>query len=168
MDQRVCLITGASSGIGKGIALSMAGKAGCKKLAILDKRMEKLEETAQECKKAGATNVLVLPKDLSDMQACAQAVQETVDHFGSKKSRAMFTQIYNTIKQFYFFFLGIDVLVNNAGIWRSCHVADMSPEVFKELLQVNVVSHQAMSREAMPHLRKAQGNVVFISSIAGV
>ncbi len=44
----------------------------------------------------------------------------------------------------------------------------MSPEVFKELLHMNVVSPQAMSKEAMLHLRKAQGNVVFISSIAGV
>ncbi len=64
-------------------------------------------------------------------------------------------------------FTGLDILINNAGILRNANVADMSPDVFKELLNVNVVSPQVMSKEAIPHLRKAKGNIIFISSIAG-
>ncbi len=84
MDKRVCLITGSSAGIGVGIALCMVKKAGCKRLALVARRKEKLEEVAKELKKAGAKDVLILAKDLSDHRACAQAVKETVSHFGSK------------------------------------------------------------------------------------
>ncbi len=81
---KVCVITGASAGIGVGIALSMVEKGGIRRLALVARRREKLEEVAQQCKKAGATDVLILAKDLSDLRSCAEAVQETVQHFGSK------------------------------------------------------------------------------------
>ena len=83
MADKVCLITGASSGIGVGIAECMA-KAGWKKLALVARRKESLEKVAEGCKKLGAKDILVVTKDLSDLEACAQAVQETVKHFGSK------------------------------------------------------------------------------------
>ncbi len=83
MEDKVCLITGASSGIGVGIAECMV-KAGWKKLVLVARRKQNLEDVAKECKKAGAKEVLVLAKDLSDLSACAQAVKETIEHFGSK------------------------------------------------------------------------------------
>ncbi len=111
MKDKVCLVTGASSGIGVGVALAFA-KKGCAGIALVaryhlygstlahpsrldpvkflfgsslsSRRKEKLEDVAKQCKSAGVKDVLVLSKDLSDLKACAEAVKETADHFGSK------------------------------------------------------------------------------------
>ncbi len=83
MSEKVYVITGASSGIGVGIAECLA-KSGVKKLVLVARRKEKLEKVARSCKKLGAKDVLVLSKDLSDLSSCPQVVQETVDKFGSK------------------------------------------------------------------------------------
>ncbi len=82
MENKVCLITGASRGIGVGIAECMS-RAGWKRLALVARNGENLEKVAAACKELGAKEVLTLAKDLSDLEACVQAVQETAKHFGS-------------------------------------------------------------------------------------
>ena len=83
MEGKVALVTGASAGIGEGIALSLV-RRGCKRLALVARRRERLEEVAGRCRAEGAGEALVVAKDLSVDQQCAEAVQETVKHFGSE------------------------------------------------------------------------------------
>ena len=82
MEEKVVLITGASSGIGEGAAVHLA-KIGYRKLSLVARREARLEEVATRCRKHGATDVLVLPIDLSTRSGAIQAVKETVDHFKS-------------------------------------------------------------------------------------
>ena len=83
MDDKVVLITGASSGIGAATAEHFAD-IGYKKLCLVARREEKLKEMADKCKAKGANDVLVLPMDLSDMECAKKAVVKTVEHFKSE------------------------------------------------------------------------------------
>ena len=83
MEDKVVLITGASSGIGAATAEHFAD-IGYKKLSLVARREEKLKELADKCKAKGATGVLVLPLDLSDMECARNAVVKTVEHFKSE------------------------------------------------------------------------------------
>ena len=85
MEDKVVLITGASSGIGAATAEHFAD-IGYKKLSIVARREEKLREVAEKCKEKGAKDVLILPLDLSDMQSAKSAVEKTVEHFDSEMS----------------------------------------------------------------------------------
>ena len=87
---KVVLITGSSSGIGAATAIHFA-KNGAK-LALVARNTEKLEEVAEECRKSGSPDVLIVPQDLSNEEGCDSAMEETLQHFKA-----------------------LDVLVNNAG-----------------------------------------------------
>ncbi len=81
-DDKVYVITGASSGIGVGIAECLV-KSGIKNLVLVARRKDKLEEVANNCKSLGAAEVLVLQKDLSNLDMCPEIVTETINKFGS-------------------------------------------------------------------------------------
>ncbi len=83
MAEKVYVVTGASSGIGVGIVESLV-KSGVKKVVLVARRKDRLEEVAKSCNKLGATDVLVLSKDLLDLDSCSQVVNETVAKFGSE------------------------------------------------------------------------------------
>ncbi len=83
MDQRVCLFTGASSGIGAHTVEFLAAEKGWRRLALVARRKEKLEEVAARCRAAGASDVLVLSLDMMSDDDCVAAVEKTVEHFGS-------------------------------------------------------------------------------------
>ena len=83
MEDKVVLITGASSGIGAATAEHFAD-IGYKKLSLVARREEKLKDLAEKCKAKGAKDVLVLPLDLSDMECAKSAVVKTVEHFSSE------------------------------------------------------------------------------------
>ncbi len=65
-------------------------------------------------------------------------------------------------------FAGLDVLVNNAAYANNDHTVATTPDQLPQhMFTVNVFSPLALTREALPHIRKVKGNVIFISSIAG-
>ena len=84
MESKVILITGASSGIGAGTAIYMS-KHGYRKFALVARREDKLKEVSTDCKKAGATDVLILKKDLMVEKDRERVIEETISHFGSKQ-----------------------------------------------------------------------------------
>lgn len=82
---KIVLIAGASSGIGAGTAKRMA-ELHCR-LALVGRSKSALEEVANECREKGATDVVVIIKDLSIPEACREAIATTVNHFQGTKSR---------------------------------------------------------------------------------
>ena len=83
MEDKVVLITGASSGIGAATAEHFAD-IGYKNLSIVARREEKLKVLSSNCKAKGAQDVLILPMDLSDIECAKSAVTKTVEHFKSE------------------------------------------------------------------------------------
>jgi NADP-dependent 3-hydroxy acid dehydrogenase YdfG len=83
MEDKVVLITGASSGIGACAAEHFA-KIGYKKIAIVARREEELNKVAKKCRENGAKDVLVTTMDLSTVEGAITAVEQTMKHFQSQ------------------------------------------------------------------------------------
>jgi short-subunit dehydrogenase len=136
------LITGASQGIGRALAV-LAAARGARVLAAA-RSEELLRELAQEVRASGGVLETVLA-DVTSPEDRRRMVEAAVRHFG-----------------------GLDVLVNNAGIGATGHFADCGPERLRKIFEVNFFGLTETTRAFLPLLK--QGNrpaVVNISSIAG-
>lgn len=137
------LITGASEGIGRALALRLAQDGG--RLALVARSAERLESIAGDCRKAGG-EAIVLAGDVATPGAAARLVAQAVDAFG-----------------------GLDVLVNNAGItmWsRFDALQDLT--VLERLMRVNYLAAAELTAAALPALRDSRGLVVAVASVAGL
>lgn len=138
----VALITGASRGIGKGIAAALA-REGCR-VAICARGRDDLEQTAAELRASGA-EVCAVARDVTEPAAAAQIVGETIAAFG-----------------------GLNILVNNVGGNNRTPFPQQSDAEWEEVIGLNLLSGVRMTRAAIPHLAAAGGgSVVFVSSIWG-
>ena len=140
---RSVLITGASEGIGRALALELAAQGA---RLVLNARSEaRLREAARDCARFGA-EVVAIPGDVAQRQDCQRMVEGAIGRFGR-----------------------LDTLVNNAGItmWaRFDAVQDFS--VFERLLAVNYLGAVYLTAAALPHLKQARGLIVAVASIAGL
>lgn len=140
LDDTTAFVTGASRGIGREIAVTLADHGAAVGLVA---RSEGIYETA-----ATIGNELALPVecDVGDGAAVQRAIDTVVDAFG-----------------------GIDCLVNNAGIaGPTAPIEDVSLEEFEETLHVNVSGAFLCTKHAAPFLRESnRGSVINISSIGG-
>jgi NAD(P)-dependent dehydrogenase (short-subunit alcohol dehydrogenase family) len=141
-DEKVVLITGAASGIGRATAIRL-GQEGAR-LFLCDVQAEALEETAKLAGEAG-TEVTGRICDVSDPDAVAATVAECVERYGR-----------------------IDVLCNVAGILQFGHTHEFGLEDWNRILGVNLTGTFLMCRAALPHLLEAKGNIVNIGSTAGL
>ncbi|MBS0579997.1 MAG: SDR family oxidoreductase [Proteobacteria bacterium] len=140
---KVVLITGASEGIGRELALVLAAQGA--RLVLAARDAARLAELARACAALGAEAEAVTT-DVAQPQQCAACVAHAVARFG-----------------------GLDALVNNAGItmWaRFDAVTDFS--VYERLLQVNLLGAVHMTAAALPHLKAARGLLVAVASVAGL
>jgi short-subunit dehydrogenase len=140
---RSVLISGASEGIGRALALELAAQGA--RLALNARSEARLREAARDCARFGA-EVLAIPGDVAQRQDCQRMVEAAIGRFGS-----------------------LDTLVNNAGItmWsRFDAVQDFS--VFERLLAVNYLGAVYLTAAALPHLKQARGLIVAVASIAGL
>jgi short-subunit dehydrogenase len=140
---RRIILTGASEGIGRALALALA--AGGARLALAARDRQRLESLAQECRARGG-EARALPTDVTNTQDCEWLVDETVKAFG-----------------------GIDVLVHNAGItmWsRFDELKDLS--IFERLIEVNYLAPVRLTALALPHLKDSKGLLVAVASLAGL
>mgnify|MGYP001201330467 CR=1 FL=1 len=140
---RVVIVTGASQGIGKAFCLEIARQRPKLVLAARDARA--LDEVAQACRATGA-ETLVVPTDVSLEESDRQLVEATVAKFGR-----------------------IDALLLNAGLdmWaRLDEVADSS--IFERLMRVNYLGCVYPTLYALPHLKRSQGRLGVVASVAGL
>jgi len=138
----VVLVTGASTGIGREMAIGLA-KAGAK-LVLAARGEDALSEVAAECRGFGGL-VLPVPTDVGDEAACRRLVGEGVAEFGR-----------------------LDTLITNAGItmWaRFDEMQDLTP--FREIIRVNYFGSVYCTRYALPHLVRSRGRIVAVSSLTG-
>merc|ERR1711973_248845 len=137
------LVTGASSGIGAGVALHLAA-LGCR-LCLVARNTQALEETASACRAAGSSQVLTIAADLSKEEAPGQVVKEAVDKLG-----------------------GLDVLVNSAGILMSGSVEKLDIADYDKVMNINTRAAFLLTQAVIPALLLSKGNIVHISSVTGL
>jgi short-subunit dehydrogenase len=139
---QVVIVTGASAGIGKALAIQLAAQGA--KVAIAARRAERLEQVAVECRALGG-EALIVPTDISDEKQCKALVDKTIAAFGK-----------------------LDMLINNAGSAASA-LFDEFPDLhlFKQTMDVNFYGAVYCTYYALPHLKKTRGRVVAISSVGG-
>lgn len=136
------LLTGASSGLGRTLALELA-LAG-HRLVLVARRAVELEETAKLCRNNGALEAHALTGDISDPIQAAKLVQETEKILG-----------------------GIDILIANAGISRNANAANLTWEHCAPVFNTNVTGTVSMIIAALPGmLARHSGQIIGVSSIA--
>ncbi len=143
LSGQVAIISGASSGIGRATARLFA-RAGAS-LALLGRDGARLEATAEACRSLGSPRVEEIESDLTADEAPADIVERVVANLER-----------------------LDILVNSAGIIGSGPAAETSDETFDRMMDINVRSLFRLTREAIPHLEKTSGNIVNVSSVAGL
>jgi short-subunit dehydrogenase len=140
---KVVVVTGASQGIGKALSLELAAQRPRLVLAARDEGA--LEEVAATGRARGA-EALVVRTDVADEASCHALVQRTVEGFG-----------------------GIDVLVNNAGMGMLARFEDVTDlSLYERLMRVNYLGSVYPTFYALPHLKRSRGQVVAVSSLAGL
>lgn len=139
---KVCLITGAASGIGLAISRRFAQEGA--QLALLDFNVERLNQACEEIGRiAGPRNVLPVVCDITNEESVVAAVQEIVERFGQ-----------------------LDVAVNNAGISKSVPSDECSLADWNRIMAVNATGSFLVSREAIKVFKKQGqgGALVYINS----
>jgi short-subunit dehydrogenase len=136
------IVTGASSGIGRSVAVAAAA-AGAR-VAIAARSAERLAEVAAEAGRAGG-EVLAVPTDVTDEAGRTHLLGAVADRFG-----------------------GLDVLVNNAGVAAFGHFATGTEEVLRQVMEVNFFAAAELIRAAVPLLQEGRSPaVVNVASMCG-
>lgn len=141
MRDKVVIITGASSGIGKALVFAFAREGA--KIAMASRKIEELLSIEEELKKTGVS-VISIRTDVTKEQACKELVEQTYAKFGR-----------------------IDVLVNNAGISMRALLDDLDTSVLHKVMDVNFWGTVYCTKYALPYLQQSKGSLVGIISIAG-
>lgn len=140
-DHKIIWITGASSGIGKTLALALSKQQ--TKLILSSRNERELNAVKNACEHP--ENVRVLTLDLEDYMSLSGKVEEALALFG-----------------------GVDVLFNNGGISQRSLAKDTSIAVDKRLMDVNYLGTVALTKALLPHfIEKNSGHFVVITSIIG-
>ena len=140
----VALITGATRGIGKQIALTLS-KVGFDIAINYRKENDELKLLKEEIE-ANNVKCLLVKGDVSNFDDCQMFVKETVEGLGS-----------------------IDVLVNNAGITKDMLLMRMKKEDFEQVIDTNLVGTFNVTKNVISYMMKARkGNIVNISSVVGI
>ena len=143
-SNKTVIVTGAAVGIGKATAIEFA-KGGAN-VCIVDIDAAALEEVAKIIKELGA-KVSTYICDISDEQRVQEVIQEVIQEYGK-----------------------IDVLVNNAGLWRMYKpFVETTSEEWKKRLNVNILGLMYVTHEVLPHMiDHSYGRIINIGSVAGV
>lgn len=134
LNGKVCIVTGAGSGIGRGSALALAVAGG--KLVIADMNLQAADKVVEEIVASGGTAISV-KVDVSQGNDVENMIRSAVDHFG-----------------------GLDVIYNNAGISPAGNILDISEADWDRTIAIDLRSVFLGARYAIPELRKRGGGVI--------
>ncbi len=143
LEERVAVITGAGSGIGKGIALRLAEEGA----SIVVADLKDTADTVGEITKAGGKAIFV-KVDVTDEEAVRNMVARTVEEFGR-----------------------LDILVNNAGLFsiEHCNIGELDTAIWHKIIAVNLTGAFYCTKYCIPELLKSPcANIVNISSPSGL
>ena len=137
------LITGASEGIGRALALALAREGAC--LCLVARNETRLVELAQELRSTG-TKVATVVADVTVPADATRMVRETVAALG-----------------------GLDILVLNAGgsMWAEFETLQDPDAAARQLMELNFFSCVRITQAALPHLKRSRGLIVPVASVAG-
>lgn len=138
-QNKIIVITGASSGIGKALAIAFLAQGA--KVALCARNLEKLKDTFRDFDN---NYLLLIAADVSKEEECKNFVTQVQQHWGA-----------------------IDALINNAGISMRALFEDVELDVIRELMDINFWGTVYMSKYALPSILKSKGIIIGVSSIAG-
>ncbi len=139
---KVVIITGASSGIGKACAYELARQGAT--IVLASRRENELIKIETKLKKEGC-DILSVKTDVRKIDDCERLIKRTVQEYGR-----------------------IDVLINNAGISMRANFEDLDLSIIKELMDTNFYGAVYCTKFALPYLIKQKGSLIGISSITGL
>lgn len=140
-SDKIIWITGASSGIGKALAIELSKQNA--KIILSSRKVTDLESVKQQCK--NINNVKIVALDLEDYTSLQPKVNEAIAAFGK-----------------------VDILVNNGGISQRSFVKDTQISVDKRLMDINYLGTVALSKAILPHfIKNREGHFVITTSIVG-
>ncbi len=139
---KVVIITGSSIGIGFELAKEIANKGA---IVILNSsNPQRLEKANTKLSALGFTTTAIAC-DVTSYASCLSLVEKTINSYGK-----------------------IDVVINNAGISSEGSISESHHEVFKRVIDVNLIGAFNMTKATLPYLKKQGGNILFIGSVAGI
>ncbi len=143
LQGKTIVLTGASAGIGRALALELAPRR--PRLALAARDARRLGEVAALCRAQGA-ETLVVTTDVSLEADCRRLIAATAERFG-----------------------GVDVLINNAGIGMIARLDELHDlAIYEQLMRVNYLGCVFLTHAALPHLKASRGRLVVIASLAGL
>ena len=143
LKEKVAIVTGSSSGIGKAIALRFGAEGA--KVVVTARRMARCEQTVEQIAKAGG-EAWAIQTDVADERQVERLIEETVMHYGR-----------------------LDILVNNAGVIAGWRLAETTTKSFDEVMNVNLRGTFFCCRAGFKHMKKqGGGTIINMSSVAGL
>ncbi|MFC2053286.1 SDR family oxidoreductase [Chloroflexota bacterium] len=141
--EKTVIITGASSGIGKELALRLAKEGAW--LALAARNVQRLAMLVGECQRSGS-KAIAIPTDVGDESQCRELIKRSYETYGC-----------------------VDMLVNNAGIDVVSKLEDLPDlHLFKQVVDVNFYGTVYCTYYALPYLKETNGRIVNIASLGGM
>ncbi len=142
LTNKVAIVTGASSGIGRATAQSLAKKG--VRVVLGARRRDRLDELASEIQSVGG-QALSFVTDVAQRQSCEDLIRYTIEQWGR-----------------------IDILVNNAGLMPLSFIKNLHVDEWDRMIDVNIKGVLYCTAAALPHMLTAKsGHIVNVSSVAG-
>jgi len=143
LENKVAIVTGASKGIGEAVSLALAGEGA--DLVLVSRSIKEEDRVVGEIKKMGR-RVLVRQVDVGDHNQVSKMVESALEEYGH-----------------------IDVLFNNAGIYKPAMLWKMSPEQWDEVLRINLSgTFFCLQAVAKPMIEQKKGSIINVTSSAGL
>lgn len=142
LNNKVAFVTGGSKGIGYGVAaaLSVMGV----KVGITSRHLKEAEKAAKEITAKGKAEVIGIEADVRDFESQKKAIAQVTEKWGQ-----------------------LDVLVANAGVGHFGSIEDLTPQQWQQTIDTNLTGVFYSLKAAIPHLKKTNGYIFTISSLAG-